>query len=167
MIARFHPDLVLLGLEHTSSGDGKGSLLNLGLELPAVDLDYVAALSSLLDASSAGAGGTTLVVDGIEMKSVAVAPSAIQEVRINNDPYSTEFNRPGRGRIEVTTKPGSQAYYDSIAELYASWGVDFIKADDMGSHLYQPAEIKALALAIRKTGRPMLLSISPGPAPIR
>jgi len=65
-----------------------------------------------------------------------------------------------------TTKPGSQAYYDSIAELYASWGVDFIKADDMGSHLYQPAEIRALALAIRKTGRAMVLSISPGPAPI-
>ena len=65
-----------------------------------------------------------------------------------------------------TTKPGSQAYYDSIADLYASWGVDFIKADDMGSHLYQPAEIKAVALAIRKTGRPMVLSISPGPAPL-
>jgi alpha-galactosidase len=65
-----------------------------------------------------------------------------------------------------TTKPGAQAYYDSIADLYASWGVDFIKADDMGSHLYQPAEIKALSLAIRKTGRPMALSISPGPAPI-
>lgn len=65
-----------------------------------------------------------------------------------------------------TTKAGSQAYYDSIAELYASWGVDFIKADDMGSHLYQPAEMKSLSLAIRKTGRPMVLSISPGPAPI-
>ena len=65
-----------------------------------------------------------------------------------------------------TTKPGSQAYYDSIAELYASWGVDFIKADDMGSHLYQPAEMKALSLAIRKTGRTTVLSISPGPAPI-
>lgn len=64
------------------------------------------------------------------------------------------------------TKPGAQAYYDSIAELYASWGVDFIKADDMGSHLYQPAEIKALSSAIKKTGRRMLLSISPGPAPI-
>jgi alpha-galactosidase len=64
-----------------------------------------------------------------------------------------------------TTKPGSQAYYDSIADLYASWGVDFIKADDMGSHLYQPAEMKALSMAIRKTGRPMVLSISPGPAP--
>jgi len=65
-----------------------------------------------------------------------------------------------------TTKPGSQAYYDSIAELYASWGVDFIKADDMGSHLYQPAEMKALSLAMRKAGRPMVLSISPGPAPV-
>jgi alpha-galactosidase len=63
-------------------------------------------------------------------------------------------------------KPGAQAYYDSIAELYASWGVDFIKADDMGSHRYQPAEIQALSEAIRKTGRPMVLSISPGPAPI-
>ena len=62
-----------------------------------------------------------------------------------------------------TTKPGGQAYYDSIAELYASWGVDFIKADDMGSHLYQPAEMKALSLAMRKTGRPMVLSISPAP----
>ena len=65
-----------------------------------------------------------------------------------------------------TTKPGSQAYYDSIAELYSSWGVDFIKADDMGSHLYQPAEMKALSLAIQKTGRPIVLSISPGPAPL-
>ena len=65
-----------------------------------------------------------------------------------------------------TTKPGSQEYYDSIAELYASWGVDFIKADDMGSHLYQPAEMKALSQAIRKTGRQTVLSISPGPAPL-
>ncbi len=65
-----------------------------------------------------------------------------------------------------TTKPGAEAYYDSIAELYAAWGVDFIKVDDMGSHLYQPAEIKALAEALRKTGRPIVLSISPGPAPL-
>jgi hypothetical protein len=65
-----------------------------------------------------------------------------------------------------TTRPGAQAYYDSIAELYAAWGVDFIKADDMGSHLYQPAEMKALSVAMRKTGRSMVLSISPGPAPV-
>ena len=65
-----------------------------------------------------------------------------------------------------TSKPGAQAYYDSIAELYAAWGVDFIKADDMGSHLYQPAEMKALSLALRKTGREIVLSISPGAAPL-
>src|ERR1700756_4226633 len=65
-----------------------------------------------------------------------------------------------------TTKPGSQAYYDSIAALYAPGGGVLIKADDMGSHLYQPAEMKALSLALRKTGRPIVLSISPGPAPI-
>ncbi len=66
-----------------------------------------------------------------------------------------------------TTRPGSQEYYDSIVDLYCSWGVDFIKADDMGSHLYQPAEIKALHRAIIKSGRPIVLSISPGPAPVQ
>jgi alpha-galactosidase len=66
-----------------------------------------------------------------------------------------------------TTRPGSQAYYDSVVRLYASWGVDFIKADDMGSHLYQPAEMKALHRAILRCGRPIVLSISPGPAPVQ
>jgi alpha-galactosidase len=63
-------------------------------------------------------------------------------------------------------RPGGQAYYDSIAELYASWGVDFIKADDMGAHAFQPAEIAALRRALDRTGRPIVLSVSPGPAPI-
>ena len=64
------------------------------------------------------------------------------------------------------SRPGGQAYYNSIAELYASWGVDFVKADDMGSHKFQPAEIRALRRALDRTGRPIVLSISPGPAPL-
>jgi alpha-galactosidase len=64
------------------------------------------------------------------------------------------------------TKPGSQEYYDSLIELYASWGVDFIKADDLGSHEYQPAEIEALSRALARSPRPIVLSISPGPAPL-
>ena len=52
-----------------------------------------------------------------------------------------------------TTKPGAQAYYHSIAALYASWGVDFIKADDMGSHLYRPDEIKALSVDTQNRAR--------------
>ena len=63
------------------------------------------------------------------------------------------------------SKPGGQAYYDSIARLYASWGLDFIKADDM-SQPFHEAEIHGLSLALRKTGRPIVLSLSPGPAPL-
>ena len=65
------------------------------------------------------------------------------------------------------SKPGAQAYYNSIADLYASWGVDFVKADDMGSHKFQPAEIHALRHALDHSGRRMVLSISPGPAPVK
>jgi len=63
------------------------------------------------------------------------------------------------------SKPGAQAYYDSIVKLYASWGVDFIKADDM-SRPYHAAEIAALHRAIAKSGRPIVLSLSPGQAPL-
>jgi alpha-galactosidase len=62
-------------------------------------------------------------------------------------------------------KPGAQAYYDSLVALYASWGVDFIKADDM-TRPYHQAEIEALHKAIVRSGRPIVLSLSPGPAPI-
>jgi hypothetical protein len=87
-------------------------------KLPVFDMDYISTLSSFLDASSGSSGGVTLIVDGIEMKSVGVSPSAIQEVRINNDPYSAEFNRPGRGRIEITTKPGSPEYHGEFNFLF-------------------------------------------------
>ena len=63
------------------------------------------------------------------------------------------------------SKPGAQDYYDSIARLYASWGLDFIKADDM-SRPFRGPEIHALSVALHKTGRPIVLSLSPGPAPI-
>ena len=62
--------------------------------------------------------------------------------------------------------PASQAYYDSIARLYASWGVDFVKADCIASHPYAGAEIRMLSTALSRTGQPILLSLSPGPAPL-
>lgn len=63
-------------------------------------------------------------------------------------------------------RPGAQAYYDSIARLYASWGVDFIKADCIASHPYAGDEIRMLSAALAASGRGMALSLSPGPAPI-
>ncbi|MGB9747249.1 MAG: alpha-galactosidase [Bacteroidales bacterium] len=60
------------------------------------------------------------------------------------------------------TRPGAQEYYNSLLELYASWGVDFIKADDMSSP-YHADEIEALQRAIQHSGRKIILSLSPGP----
>lgn len=62
------------------------------------------------------------------------------------------------------TKPAAQAYYDSIVKMYAEWGLDFIKADDM-ARPYHTTEIAGVHKAILKTGRPIVLSLSPGPAP--
>ena len=70
-------------------------------------------------------------------------------------------------------KDGAQAYYDSIFALYAAWGVDFVKVDDICNTNMYPnnpysaeKEIEAIAKAIEKSGREMVLSLSPGPAVI-
>ena len=64
------------------------------------------------------------------------------------------------------TQPAAQAYYDSIARLYAQWEVDLIKVDCVASHPYKGEEIRMLSRALQKTGRPIVLSLSPGPAPL-
>lgn len=64
-------------------------------------------------------------------------------------------------------KPGAQAYYDSVFALFASWGVDFVKMDDMSRPYDAHApEIEAAARAIRATGRPIVFSLSPGETPV-
>ncbi len=73
----------------------------------------------------------------------------------NSDMYGLDMSRPG-----------AQDYYDSILRLYAEWGVDFIKADDIGRPAHRE-EIAALHAAIVKTGRPIVLSLSPGPAMVK
>jgi hypothetical protein len=73
----------------------------------------------------------------------------------NSDMYGVDMRRPG-----------AQDYYDSLLKLYAEWGVDYIKADDIARPAHRE-EIAALHRAILKTGRPILLSLSPGPAMIK
>ncbi|MCH5251778.1 MAG: glycoside hydrolase family 27 protein [Lachnospiraceae bacterium] len=64
---------------------------------------------------------------------------------------------------------GAQEYYDSLAELYAGWGVDFIKCDDICRMDAASArkETEMLHRAIEKTGRDIVLSLSPGPALVK
>ncbi len=69
--------------------------------------------------------------------------------------------------------PGAQEYYDSVFALFAEWGVDYVKVDDIANTEYKPhapysaaREIEMMRRAIDRTGRPIVLSLSPGPAPI-
>ncbi len=60
---------------------------------------------------------------------------------------------------------GAQSYYDSLFLLYASWGVDFVKVDDIATP-YSYGEVELIRNAIDKCGREIVLSLSPGPASI-
>jgi alpha-galactosidase len=71
-----------------------------------------------------------------------------------------------QGNYGVKDNAAGQAYYDSMLRKYASWGLDFIKVDCISDHPYRPTEIVQIAKAIRKTGRPIVLSLSPGPTAI-
>ncbi len=70
--------------------------------------------------------------------------------------------------------PGAQEYYDSLFALYAGWGVDYVKVDDICVTEFKPhdpysakREIELIRRAIDRCGRSMVLSLSPGPAPIK
>ncbi len=78
----------------------------------------------------------------------------------NTDMYGIDVNAPG-----------AQEYYHSIFSLYASWGVDYVKVDDICNikatplHAYSAKkEIEMIRNAIDHSGRKMVLSLSPGPA---
>lgn len=57
------------------------------------------------------------------------------------------------------SRPGAQEWYDGLIQHLADMGVDMIKYDDIVPY---PAEVEAVAKAIKKTGKPILLSLSPG-----
>jgi len=63
-------------------------------------------------------------------------------------------------------KPGAQEYLNSLLDLYAFWGVDFIKVDDL-SRPYSNAEVEGYNKAIAQCGRPIVLSLSPGETPVK
>jgi hypothetical protein len=86
--------------------------------LPIFDNDYVTAMSSFLDDSASGSGGSGLMVDGVEANRVTVSASAVQEVRINQDPYSAQYYWPGRGQMEIVTKSAADKYHGQFNFLF-------------------------------------------------
>ncbi|MCR5485321.1 MAG: glycoside hydrolase family 27 protein [Clostridiales bacterium] len=103
--------------------------------------------------------GTPILADGKTARDIAADYSLCPW---NNDMYGVDC-----------TKDGAQEYYNSLFRLYASWGVDFVKCDDISNTEFRPdrpysaeKEIEAIRRAIDLCGRKMVLSLSPGPAPV-
>ena len=102
---------------------------------------------------------TSIKCEGVTARDIAQAYSVCPW---NTDMYGIDY------RVK-----GAQEYYNSIFELYASWGVDFIKCDDIANTEFKPdnvysarEEIEMIRKAIDNCGRDMVLSLSPGPAPV-
>ncbi len=63
-------------------------------------------------------------------------------------------------------KKAAQAYYNSLIELYVSWGVDYIKVDDLAAPNYRYEEVEMIRRAIDESGRAIVFSASPGDTPL-
>ena len=79
--------------------------------LPILEGDPLAIPSLFLEPAVMGSQGPQLIVDGVEESTVELPTSAIKEIYVNKSPYSAEFGRPGKGRIEVITGQGSRHHY--------------------------------------------------------
>ena len=86
--------------------------------VPVFDQDYITTMSRFLDDNAIGTNGVSLVVNGIEANGPGVTPSAVQEVKINNNPYSAKFSRPGRARLEIVTKGGTPQYHGTVNFMF-------------------------------------------------
>ncbi|HEX4007352.1 MAG TPA: TonB-dependent receptor [Acidobacteriaceae bacterium] len=87
-------------------------------DLPVFDNDYVTAMGAFLDSGDTATAGAGLMVDGVEANRAMVSPSAVQEVIINQDPYSARYYRPGRGQIEILTRQAEDSYHGQFNFLF-------------------------------------------------
>ena len=96
------------------------------------------------------------ILQGIPREAVAknlpIAGSSFRAMDAANTSGTCNWNHDN---YDLNDTAAGQAYYDSIARLYAGWGVDLIKVDCIASRPYKGAEIRMLSEALRKTGRPI------------
>jgi hypothetical protein len=98
-------------------------------------------------------------------KNLPIAESTFSARQVA-DPNSICSWNPDMYGLKCDTA-GAYDYYLSIFKLYASWGVDFVKVDDIArEYPHCQKEIELISKACRNCGRDMVLSLSPGPAPL-
>lgn len=87
-------------------------------EIPTESQDILPVLSNFLSLATVGTEGVSLVVDGVEVNELDTPTWSIKDVAINRNPYSVEFRRPGKSRIEVTTRQPSRRYFHGGISYY-------------------------------------------------
>ncbi len=104
------------------------------------------------------------IVRGIPRESVArnlpVANSRFRAQDVADETDACPWDPTNWG---VKDTPAGQAWYDSLIAQYAAWGVDYLKVDCISDHPFKLAEIRMIHKAIVRSGRPIVLSLSPGP----
>ena len=130
-------------------------------------------------AGAGGFGGLAARVHALGLKFGIHVMRGIprQSVKANTPIEGSRFHAADAGRTGDTcawcpdmygvdgASAAGQDWYNSIFRLYASWGVDLVKVDDL-SRPYHRAEIEAIRRAIDASGRPMVFSTSPGETPV-
>jgi hypothetical protein len=96
----------------TEAGANANAIVLKGKDLDALsdDPDELSNELSALAGPSAGPNGGQIYIDGFTGGTLP-PKSAIREIRINQNPFSAEFERPGYGRVEILTKPGTDVLH--------------------------------------------------------
>ena len=95
-------------------------------------------------------------------KNLHIAGSHFSAADAADTTDTCEWNQDNYG---LKNNKAAQAYYDSLADLYAKWGVDYLKVDCI-SRPWKADEIHMMQYALSQSGRPIVLSLSPGPTPL-
>ncbi len=96
----------------TDAGSNASAIVLKGKDLDALsdDPDELSNELTALAGPSAGPNGGQIYIDGFTGGTLP-PKSAIREIRINQNPFSAEFDRIGYGRIEILTKPGTDVLH--------------------------------------------------------
>ena len=115
-----------------------------GLPTPAGSQGLADLVSSFVSPAAQGTGGASILVDGAEDSALTIPSDAIRRIKVNRDPYSTEYRRPGKGRLEVQTQDGSRRRFKGGATF--TWRTSALDARNALSRTRQDVNRRSLQM---------------------